>query len=83
MARTRGGLARLAIREARSHSWIGRATPISLIGDAPPDVIAARENHIRSIAVQTGITPPADLVAEHPDFVLRSLHDLRLRMIET
>jgi len=82
MARTRGGLARLAIREARRRSWIGRDTPISLIGDAPPDVIAARQNRIRSIAVQTGITPPGDLTAQHPDFVLRSLRDLRLRMVE-
>lgn len=82
MAPTRGGLARIAIREARSRGWIGRDAPISLIGDSPNDVIAARGNHIRSIAVRTGITPVAELEAECPDFLLPTLRDLRLRMVE-
>ena len=82
MAGTRAGLARLAIREARSRGWIGRGVPISLVGDSPNDVIAARASGIRSIAVRTGITPPAALVAEQPDFLLRNLRDLRLRMVE-
>ena len=82
MAATRAGLARLAIREARAHGWINRASPISLIGDSPSDVIAARQNRIRSIAVRTGITPPAELEAERPDFLLASLRELRLPMVE-
>ena len=82
MARTRAGLAALAIREARSRGWIGRGVPISLIGDSPSDVVAARQNRIRSIAVRTGITPPAALAAERPDFLLLNLRDLRLRMVE-
>ena len=41
MSKTRGGLARLAIREARAKHWIGRTEPISLIGDAPQDIEAA------------------------------------------
>ncbi len=82
MAATRAALARIAIREARAQGWIGRDTPISLIGDSPNDVIAARLNGIRSIAVRTGITPPAELEAERPDFLLRTLRDLRLRMVE-
>ena len=82
MAATRGGLARLAIREARERGWIGRGVPVSLVGDSPNDVIAARESRIRSIAVRTGITPLAELVAERPDFLLRNLRDLRLRMVE-
>lgn len=80
-ARTRTGLARIAIREARRNGWIGPDSPISLIGDAPPDVIAARSNGIQSIAVQTGITPAEDLAAERPDILLRDLRQLRLRMI--
>jgi phosphoglycolate phosphatase len=83
MARTRAGLARLAIREARRRDWIARDAPVSLIGDAPSDVIAARANGIRSIAVQTGITPPAELRAEKPDFLLANLRQLRLRMLES
>jgi phosphoglycolate phosphatase-like HAD superfamily hydrolase len=82
MAKTRGGLAKLAIREARRNGCIDRAAPVSLIGDAPQDIIAARENGIRAIAVQTGITPVAELVAERPDVLLRDLRHLRLRMLE-
>ena len=61
---------------------IERDAPVSLIGDAPQDIIAARENGIRSISVQTGITPVEDLVAEKPDFLLTDLRGLRLRMVE-
>jgi phosphoglycolate phosphatase len=82
MAATRGRLARMAIREARSQGWISQDAPISLIGDSPNDVIAARGNGIRSIAVRTGITPVAELEAERPDFLLATLRDLRLRMVE-
>jgi phosphoglycolate phosphatase-like HAD superfamily hydrolase len=49
MAKTRGGLARMAIREARRQGWIERGTLVSLIGDAPADILAARENGIRAI----------------------------------
>jgi phosphoglycolate phosphatase len=82
MATTRTGLARMAIREARAQGWIGRGAPVSLVGDSPNDVIAARGNGIRSIAVRTGITPPAELEAERPDFLLGTLRELRLRMVE-
>ena len=80
-ARTRTGLARMAIREARRNRWIEPHSPVSLIGDAPPDVIAARANGIRSIAVRTGITPVEELTAEQPDILLRDLRQLRLRMV--
>jgi len=81
MGKTRAALAKMAIREARRSGWIARETPISLIGDAPPDVIAAKANGIRSIAVQTGITPVEELIQERPDILLRDLRDLRLRML--
>ena len=82
MAKSRSGLARLAIREARAHGWIARGVPISLIGDAPQDIEAARANRIRSISVQTGITPVEELVALAPDVMLRDLRELRLRTVE-
>jgi phosphoglycolate phosphatase len=82
MARTRSGLARLAIREARDRGWIARGAPISLVGDAPADIRAARANRIRAISVQTGITPVEELIAETPDILLRDLRALRLRMVE-
>jgi phosphoglycolate phosphatase len=78
MAATRGGLARLAIEQARREGLIEEQSKIALIGDAPQDVIAARENGIRSIAVRTGITPPGDLEACAPDLLLDDLTHLDL-----
>lgn len=76
MAPTRGGLARLAIEQARKTGLIGDDSPISLIGDAVQDVAAARENHIRAIAVRTGITPPEELEASGPDLLIDDLTHL-------
>jgi phosphoglycolate phosphatase len=73
MAPTRGGLAHLAIEEARRRGITGR---VSLIGDATQDVLAARENNIRAIAVRTGITPPEDLERCAPDLLLDDLTHL-------
>lgn len=83
MAKTRAGLAKLAIREARSRKLIERDTPISLIGDATSDIIAAHANGIRAISVQTGLTSAADLRRENPTILLKDLRELRLRMVET
>lgn len=82
MAKNRAGLAKLAIREARGHGWIERDAAVSLIGDAPQDIQAARANAIRAISVKTGITPAGDLEALQPDLLLRDLRELRLRMVE-
>jgi phosphoglycolate phosphatase len=82
MAATRAGLARLAIREARRKGWIDGTASLSLVGDAPADILAARANRIRSISVKTGITPPAELEALAPDYLLKDLRDLRLNMVE-
>ncbi len=81
MAKTRAGLAKWAVAEARRRLWIHRATPISLIGDATSDIIAAKANGICSISVGTGITPREELVALAPDYLLRNLYELRLRML--
>ena len=82
MAKDRSGLAKLAIREARSRGWIERDTPVSLIGDAPQDIQAARANRIRAISVKTGITPVEQLETLQPDLLLRDLRELRLHMVE-
>jgi phosphoglycolate phosphatase-like HAD superfamily hydrolase len=79
MAPTRGGLARLAIEQARREGITG--ADIALIGDATQDVLAARENGIRSIAVRTGITPPEDLIASAPDILIDDLTQLDLSKI--
>ncbi len=82
MAKTRAGLAKIAIREARGRGWISRSSAVSLIGDSPADILAARKNRVRSIAVATGLTPTGELLAEKPDILLRDLRMLRLRMVE-
>jgi phosphoglycolate phosphatase len=81
MARDRAGLARLAIRHARAQGWIDRRTPISLIGDAPSDIIAAQRNGIRAVAVHTGISSDDDLLAYNPDVLLENLRGLDIRTI--
>jgi phosphoglycolate phosphatase-like HAD superfamily hydrolase len=78
MAKTRGGLARLAIERAREEKLIDGDSPVSLVGDAAQDVQAARENGIRAIAVRTGITPLEDLKAAGPDLLLEDLTRLDL-----
>jgi len=76
MAPTRGGLARLAIERARGAGLVDETSPISLVGDAAQDVLAARENGIRAIAVRTGITPAEDLEASAPDLLIDDLTHL-------
>jgi len=81
MAKTRAGLAKLAIAEAHRRGWLEPGAPISLIGDATSDIIAAQTNRIRAISVETGITPREELSALKPDFLLRDLRKLRLAML--
>ena len=76
MARTRAGLAKIAIGEARRRGWIARGAPISLIGDAPADILAAKANRIRAIAVATGLTPAEELRSHQPDILLKDLRGL-------
>src|SRR5687768_10969101 len=66
-AETRAGLTALAIRQARRAGWIRSDTAISLIGDHPNDIHAAKLNGIRSVAVATGMVPRSGLIAHSPD----------------
>ncbi|HVN04643.1 MAG TPA: HAD hydrolase-like protein [Bryobacteraceae bacterium] len=78
MAKDRAALARLAIRQARADGWITRRTPVALVGDAPSDVLAAKRNGIRSIAVHTGISTRDELLACAPDVLLADLRGPRV-----
>ena len=82
MAASRSGLVRWAIGEARRRHALPPQAPVTLVGDATSDVIAARDNGIRVIAVRTGITPVEDLQALGPDYLLRNLREFRLRMVD-
>jgi phosphoglycolate phosphatase len=75
-AADRTGLAKLAVEMARNQHGIAPQTPVSLIGDAPADIIAAQANGIRSIAVCTGLTSREELAAHAPDLILESLEGL-------
>jgi phosphoglycolate phosphatase-like HAD superfamily hydrolase len=81
MARHRAGLARLAIRHARKEGWIGKNACVSLIGDAPSDVLAAKANGAQSIAVYTGISSRKELRAHAPDHLLEDLRELSLETL--
>ena len=80
LASDRAGLVRVAIRHARGQGWIGRDCRISLIGDHPNDIRAARANGVRAIAVGTGLTSIEELAAHSPDLILP---DLRSLAVET
>ncbi len=78
LARDRAGLVRIAIRRARQERWIGRESVITLIGDHPNDVLAARANGIRAVAVGTGIVPLEELKAHSPLIAIPDLRSLTL-----
>ena len=80
-APTRGGQARLAIERARREGLLGAGDSISLIGDAPQDVMAAKENGIRSIAVKTGMSSADELHLLNPDVLLDDLTMLDIGII--
>lgn len=78
MARDRAGLVRIAIRRARQERWISRDSNISLIGDHPNDVLAARANGIRAIAVGTGIVSLDELRIHSPNILIPDLRCIPL-----
>jgi phosphoglycolate phosphatase len=81
MARDRSGLARMAIRHARQEGWIRKDATVVLIGDAPSDILAAKANRARAIAVHTGISTREELAAHEPDLLLADLTGLRMEML--
>ena len=78
MAHDRAGLVRVAIRRARKERWIGRNSAITLIGDHPNDVLAAKANGIRVVAVGTGIIAQQELQSHSPDIFVPDLRSLKL-----
>lgn len=80
-AKDRAALARRAIAHARREKWITAASPIALFGDHENDILAAKANGIRSVAVATGLSAPAALSQLEPDFLLHDLRDCPLEAI--
>lgn len=81
LAHDRAGLVRIAIRHARREGWIDSASPISLIGDHPNDIQAARANRVRSIAVATGVVGAEELASHSPDILVPDLRSLALQTL--
>lgn len=73
---TRAALAALAVQEARCKAIASRSCRISLIGDHPNDIRAARTNGIRAIATATGLSSREELLAERPDILVGDLTEL-------
>lgn len=81
LGKTRADLVRLALRHARDRGWLNGNTCVSLIGDHPNDIRAARENGIRAVSVATGLSPVEELSAHSPDVLVNDLKELRLRIL--
>ena len=80
-AESRAGLVKLAIRHARRERWIDRESPVSLIGDHPNDILAARANGIRSIAVATGVVGAEELATHKPDLLVADMRELSVESL--
>jgi phosphoglycolate phosphatase len=81
LAKDRAGLVRIAIKQARREGWISRDSRISLIGDHPNDVRAARANGIHAVAVATGLISIEELRSHSPDVLLPDLRSLALELL--
>ena len=73
---TRATLAKLAIAEAKRSGWITASSPVALVGDHPNDILAARANGLRSIAVGTGLVELQELRSYKPDVVVPDMRSL-------
>ena len=61
LAKDRAGSGAVRDPPRQAQRWIGRECSISLIGDHPNDIRAARANGIRAIAVATGLASMEEL----------------------
>ncbi len=77
-AKDRAGLVRIAVRQAKQEGWIADGSPVALIGDHPNDILAAKANRVRSIAVATGVVGAKELAAHAPDVLVPDLRALSL-----
>jgi phosphoglycolate phosphatase len=78
MANDRAGLVRIAVRHAKKQGWIDSKSRISLIGDHPNDIKAAKANGVRSISVATGLVGEEELAQHSPDVLVPDLRSLSM-----
>jgi phosphoglycolate phosphatase-like HAD superfamily hydrolase len=80
-ASSRAGLVRIAVRQARRAGWASPETLISLIGDHPNDIHAARKNGVRSISVATGLSGWDELASHTPDLLVEDMRALSIKAL--
>jgi phosphoglycolate phosphatase-like HAD superfamily hydrolase len=73
---TRAQLARMAAARAKERQLITDDCRISLIGDHQNDILAAKANGFRSVAVASGVMPIEQLRQFEPDILISSLSEL-------
>jgi phosphoglycolate phosphatase len=81
LAKDRAGLVRIAVGHARDKGWINGTGRVSLIGDHPNDIFAARANGVRSIAVATGVVGAGELEKHNPDVLVPDMRALTMEML--
>ena len=79
--RKRARLARVACQRAIKAGLVTRDARVSLVGDHPNDIKAARANRVRAIAVATGLASPEELASHSPDVLLPDLRSFQLDML--
>jgi phosphoglycolate phosphatase-like HAD superfamily hydrolase len=80
MGATRAELVHIA-RQIALQSGASTQVPFALIGDHTNDILAARLNRVRSIAVATGVLSAQELAQAEPDILLDDLTQLSLDML--
>ena len=76
LGKDRAELVALALKRARKEGWIDARSIVTLVGDHPNDVKAAKANGVRSVAVTTGLSSAADLREHAPDVLIDDLRQL-------
>lgn len=78
---TRADLARMAAKHAFDAGFAIPQSRISLIGDHPNDIGAAKTNGFQAIGVATGLSTLEELRAACPDAAVRDLREIDVRML--
>ena len=76
LGKDRAALVALALKQARKEGWIDAKSTVSLVGDHPNDVRAAKANGVRSVAVLTGMSSAEELREHSPDILIEDLRQL-------
>jgi phosphoglycolate phosphatase len=81
LAKDRAGLVRIALRQARREGWVSKSSTLTLIGDHPNDIQAARANGLRCVAVATGVVGAEELASYSPDILAPDMRALSVEML--